>query len=608
MCKWMVTAALGAAALGFYAPHVSAAPGMLDTSFGVAGVVRTNVGTFDVPSALAVQPDHRLVAAGTIDPSGGQRNVFVVRYLESGGLDPGFGTGGMVVPNRYHQVAPRLVIQPLDGKIVLATRSEVSPGPVFVYRFGPDGTPDAAFGSAGTATLTPPAGVYIQNVAGAALAADGKLVVCVRASASPVGECIGIARFNADGSPDLTFGTGGFVRVVQSWSMLALAFALQPDGRMLVTGFASLPGRYFTDAFVARLRSDGSLDTGFNVTGIAIVQAQNSGTEFQVVRPSADGSVLVGGRDWGTTYGETSWLLARFTSAGALDPSFGTAGVVRYDPGAGNDVVLDLAETGSGIAVTGQVSSGTLGLPVAMFDEAGHLDTSFGAAGFAGVAGQSTSGAVRLALQPDGKIVAIGSLQTFVPTFEQDLELARYLGDVVTATELALGSQEVRPDRVTLTWYGAGTAQQVTIERATAEGEWVNVGTVLADGMGRATFEDGAIVAGQRYGYRAAWWIGSTLRHTAATWVEVPRWNLAFAPVYPNPAREGRATVSFTLPEDASARLEILDVAGRSVRRLDVAGAGSHELPLGGGIGAGLYWLRLRQGSREVVRTLVVVH
>jgi len=85
-----------------------AAPGDIDPTFGVGGVARVDLGYFDSASDLAIQPDQKILAAGTVSDSG--RNVFVLRLLANGSLDPGFGAGGIVMPNRFHQIAPQLAL------------------------------------------------------------------------------------------------------------------------------------------------------------------------------------------------------------------------------------------------------------------------------------------------------------------------------------------------------------------------------------------------------------------------------------------------------------------------------------------------------------------
>jgi len=430
--RFAIAGALGAALI--FAATSSATPGDLDATFGADGAVRTDIGFIDTASDIAVQSDGRIVAAGTVD-QGGTRNVFAARYLADGSLDPSFGSDGVVVPDRYHQVAPRLVVQS-DGKVVLATRSEFGGGLLFVYRFNADGTPDMSFGSSGdgTTVLSAPADTFVASVAGTGLVADERIVVALRAHYRSGKEVVALARLNADGSGDTSFGVGGFVIAERSASWTPLGFTLQDDGRMLVAGYAvPAPGRFYIDAFVARFDTTGSLDASFDGDGIAVLERPTNGTEFEALAVAPDGSVLAGGREFGSIYNQNRWLLAKYTSSGKLDAAFGTDGLAFYDPGTGDDAILDLGATNAGIYATGWTENSSLGLPIALFGDDGILDATFGNGGLAGLAGQPTHGAWRLAVQADGKVIAFGSVQSWEPTFNQDLYFARYQGELTDA-------------------------------------------------------------------------------------------------------------------------------------------------------------------------------
>jgi hypothetical protein len=116
--------------------------------------------------------------------------------------------------------------------------------------------------------------------------------------------------------------------------------------------------------------------------------------------------------------------------------------------------------------------------------------------------------------------------------------------------------------------------------------------------------------AGTRYGYRLA--LAGGAEHTLATWVEVPAgYVFALAGAETNPARAGALRVRFTLAGSEAATLTLYDVGGREVARAEVGalGAGPHTLALSQAQGAapGLYWLRLRAGSRSATARVVLV-
>jgi uncharacterized delta-60 repeat protein len=414
---------LAACITAFLAVVSSVRGGVLDPTFGNAGVVSTDVGGWDTVTDVRLQSDGRILVAGTIDWNG-TRNPFLERYGADGTLDPEFGSGGLVIPGRYTQPAPRIAVQ-ADAKILLATRSDDAPAGLLVLRFNADGTPDPGFGTGGAALIP---SMVVSSIAGIGVDGDGKVIVGARLSLS-AGEAVGIGRFTSDGTPDATFGDGGLLTVEQGYSWLPLAFALDPAGRCVIGGYASLPGRFFTDAFVARFSPDGALDPTFGSGGIAFVQQPDNGTEVQAMAIQPDGRVVAGGRAWGPAYYASRWLLARFGDDGLPDETFGSAGTVEFDPSTGHDVILGIDITAAGIHVAGQTETLAVGLPVARFDSGGAFDTGFGTNGIAGVEGLAATSYNRLAVQSDGKVVVAGSGLVFVPTFGVDTCLARYSGE-----------------------------------------------------------------------------------------------------------------------------------------------------------------------------------
>ena len=180
--------------------------------------------------------------------------------------------------------------------------------------------------------------------------------------------------------------------------------------------------------------------------------------------------------------------------------------------------------------------------------------------------------------------------------------------DYTTPVRLSLAGADALPDRVELSWFAGATDLQATVERNDGAA-WSAVGLVSSDGTGMLRFVDREVTAGQRYGYRLR--TSGLATPLGEVWVEVPReLQLVLAGLRPNPATDG-VTVHFTLPRQAPARLELIDVSGRRVLSREVGGlgAGNHALRLDSEakIPAGLYFVRLKQGSMEVTARGVVV-
>jgi uncharacterized delta-60 repeat protein len=257
--------------------------GKLDTSFGTGGIAQTALGSNAVASAVAPQPDGKIVVSGTAGD-----DFVLVRYQSDGSLDPAFGTNGVVKTSLASPADARAIALQPDGKIVVAGDVEtdsVGPGYRFALaRYLPDGSLDPSFGSSGIVT-TPFGNVIAADLpfggaAGAvAIQTDGKIVAGGTLFVPWPGRgSFAIARYNADGSLDSSFGDGG--RVTSSFGYappenpteagdFVAGLALQPDGKVVAGGFSQFgPHTEQYAVAVARYLSDGSLDQSFGTGGL----------------------------------------------------------------------------------------------------------------------------------------------------------------------------------------------------------------------------------------------------------------------------------------------------------------------------------------------------
>lgn len=188
---------------------------------------------------------------------------------------------------------------------------------------------------------------------------------------------------------------------------------------------------------------------------------------------------------------------------------------------------------------------------------------------------------------------------------------ASFVGDDgVVPVLVSLVASEVSPARVRLAWEVAGAAgAEWRIERRAERGDWREIARARPDGTGRLWVTDTDVLAGARYAYRVAPAAGGAA--LGETWLEVPRATAAFAlrGVWPNPvAGEARARFAIT-PGAGPATLALHDVHGRERRRWPVGAAGGEgTLALDGldALPAGVYWLRLRQGTQRAAVRVVV--
>jgi uncharacterized delta-60 repeat protein len=240
--------------------------GTLDPGFGIGGIVLTPVGAIDsFAHAVALQVDGKLVAAGSSANPMGSYDLALVRYAGDGTLDPTFGTGGIVVtPLAGGDAFPASVLVEPDGKIVVAGSAG---GRVLVARYDAAGVLDPGFGTGGLVLTS------VGDSAGASSMArqpDGKLVLAGSVSQQVMPHVFDLSvlvlRYLADGTPDPGFGSGG--RVVSNWNAQSAAgdVALQPDGRIVVAGAAAgasaPPSRFAVARYFGLSCGDGILDAG----------------------------------------------------------------------------------------------------------------------------------------------------------------------------------------------------------------------------------------------------------------------------------------------------------------------------------------------------------
>src|SRR5262245_14520655 len=425
----------------FVSVHTTqAAAGDLDPTFGTGGMVTTDINrSTDIANAVAIQTDGKLVVVGeTYKNNDFSTEDFVVtRYNSDGTLDNTFGVRGRVRTDfpGLAAVPSSVVIQP-DGKIVVAGGAF----PLFTFlgnfevvRYNPNGSLDASFGSGGIVTTIFPEGSYAFDVA---LQPDGKIIAAgtLFVDFNPGDQSdtdFALARYNADGSLDTSFGSGGtvttdfFANEDDAFSVL-----IQPDGKIVAVGSANDPATFY-DFAAARFLSNGTIDTTFGVAGK--VSTDFGDQNFDRARSAAlqaDGKIVAAGFAISQNGGVQNFAVARYTSNGVLDTTFSGDGRTQIDFGNCCQSAMKILLQSNGKIITVGGSNGESGeddFLVARLNPRGSLDATFGVGGMVRTSfGDLNGGANGAALQSDGKIVAVGFQATFSNQFS-NFALARYL-------------------------------------------------------------------------------------------------------------------------------------------------------------------------------------
>ena len=378
-----------------------AAPGDLDTSFDGNGKKTINFGGIDSANAVLVQSNGRIVVAG----DGAAANSFcVARLRANGAFDTTFGSGGRRTIDFGGDSGSLLgaALQP-DGRIVLAGRSDLQ---VAVARLNPSGSLDTTFSGDGKKLFS--WGGFSEATSVLVLP-NGKILLA--GFSGPEGGNIQVARLNANGALDNTFGTGGKAPVDFGGDDFGLAMARQANGRIVVAGQSSAGG-----AVVARLRASGTLDPDFGVNGRVTLPG---GGIARAVLVQPDRQIVVAGN----ASGSAMMTVTRLHPNGSSDITFDGDGTATIDFGSLADLAGDAVLQPDGKIVVAGSTQADEDVAIARLNANGSPDTTFGVAGKATVDfGVATFG-FAVALQPNGRIVVAGQR-----TAGNDFAVARLLG------------------------------------------------------------------------------------------------------------------------------------------------------------------------------------
>lgn len=423
----LLASACGGAAPGTSGPPAVRFKGELDTTFGTAGVTTFDLGsTTEEVHGMAVQPDGKIVVVGNTWPEGERGPKFVVARLNAdGSLDSTFADGGKAITRLIDDLdyagATAVALQ-TDGKIVAAGRGieAVEHQSAFtLVRYNGDGTLDETFGAGGKVQtiMSAEPGVWNSDEANAlAIGADGKIVVA--GFAGRYATDFAVARYNADGSLDSSFGAGGKVLTDVGEYDKGNAVRIQPDGKIVVGGYATVGSgsSEFNDFVLLRYNVDGSPDSGFGDGGKVVTDMSEGEEDWGYgLELLPDGKIVLaglayaGGQFCGTSACKKfGFALAQYTPDGKLDTSFGDGGKAINAEYISAGYALARLPDGR-LVVAGHRDNYNLGLalfnpngsPVADFGASGTLSTDFA---------RGTDRIYALAALPDGSLLAAGTI------------------------------------------------------------------------------------------------------------------------------------------------------------------------------------------------------
>lgn len=378
-------------------------PGAIDVSFDSDGIQTTDFfGSSDSANDVAVQSDGKSVVVGSATSAASDFDLAVARYNVDGSLDTTFDADGKFSIGRTGaDFAQSVAIQP-DGKIVIAGSAAGSvefTRAILVVRLNPDGTLDTTFDGDGMVISE-----LSANGRAVKLQTDGKIVVAGEWGQGNEGKII-VVRYNANGSLDTTFDADGFVLTDIPNTVYARAYdmLIQPDGKIVAAGSTQNPQLVFA---LARYNTDGSLDTSFDLDGTVITDIASGNDQGESVHLQADGKIVMTG--FGSNGSSGDITVTRYNADGSLDPLFDGDGKLTIDldgrtdfPGSAviqsDGKIVVAGSNGSDIFLARVNPDGSLDTS---FDGDGKLITD--------ILGRSDS-ARSVTMQSDGKLVIAGS-------------------------------------------------------------------------------------------------------------------------------------------------------------------------------------------------------
>ncbi|HJQ68470.1 MAG TPA: TonB family protein [Blastocatellia bacterium] len=390
------------------------ADGSLDSSFGEGGRVVTDfAGNSDSVRAVALQPDGKILLVGTTDWDDCDSDFALARYNSNGASDTSFGQNGKVVTDFLGRDKASAVAILDDGRIIVTGTATDARRHIVVARYTANGKLDSSFGWDGKAVT--PSNTFPCSIS---LRPDGVISVTGAASfcsksnsrdnSIVVYTLFARARFNSNGSPDPSLaGRGIATAQLRDAGAIATALAIQPDGKSIMLGDNGFDGRWGS-FFLQRLNEDGKLDDSFGQNG-KVITSLDQPTEARAIGLLPDGSfVVAGSAKRSIPEMSKAFALARYSKDGELDAGFGKEGKVITPCDGYVEALAVTVQPDGKILAGGYLETGGLGDFLLMrYDRAGALDSAFGSDGrvyadFNGVTDTAPATGLKRSRKPSG--------------------------------------------------------------------------------------------------------------------------------------------------------------------------------------------------------------
>ncbi len=285
--------------------------GGLDGSFGASGgYTRTSIDAGnDRANSIALQPDGKILVIGASRNDGTNDNLTVARYTAGGILDTTFGTGGFYTyDNGGWEYGYDLFVQPSGRIVLVGSRGSEA----LLIGLTSTGQLDTGFGTGGM-VVAQPNGWWTSWRKLTQLRSGGFVVAGI--TNNGVDNDTVLARYDANGVLDTTFGSSGYLIRSQAGGDGPGGVVEEPDGRLTV--LISLG----TDILATRYSASGQLDTTFGSSGLSTIDTGGV-DEMYSAGAGADGTIYITGRTGAA--GNWNWEMIRLGALTVPDYGGGT--------------------------------------------------------------------------------------------------------------------------------------------------------------------------------------------------------------------------------------------------------------------------------------------
>jgi uncharacterized delta-60 repeat protein len=487
---------------------------------------------------------------------------------KAGTLDSSFGVDGKVISVNFGGC--HFMVLQQDNKIVCgATLTGIG---FRLVRYFNNGTVDSSFGQQSIADFATPE--TVPELDGIKIQDDQKIVMGGYGNKNGTPTFI-VTRCLSDGSLDESFGVNGFADTTFGIGESAGAIAIQPDGKILISGWY-YPSSYIT----VRYNTDGSLDESFGNGGTVFTDF-GAFVSVGCIAVQSDNKILVGG----DSFDPSNFLIVRYMPDGSLDNSFGNKGKVVTNFGPGDEVLTAVALQSDGkIAVAGITNYSNFdNMALARYESNGTLDTSFGQGGKVTCKFEEPySKAYSLLIQPDNKLIISG--WTFNDV-DANFAMARYLPDGTADSSFGTNSQVITD--MGLIDFSYASALQ-------------NNGQIILAGTSFNNEIDFALARYNNDDLTKKQIIVQKIRHYIQTH-NAQATTLNNISVYPNPTQNVLHVVGLS----SKAKLTVVDLRGRIAASFELrAASGVYDLNIAS-LHAGNYLLKIETNGEVITKQFV---